>query len=437
MQPEILILVIFTSLFLLLLLGVPVAFSLFALSMVIGIAVRGMKLVSVAYLSVFSTMTADILLAIPLFIFMAAILEFSGIVHDLVDAAYKWSGSFRGGLLIATLIVAAMIDAMSGLGATATVTLGLLALPELRKRGYSKTLVLGVIPAGGSLGPVIPPSIVMIILASMTRLSIGKLFIGGILPGLLITFLWSGYVAVRCYLWPEMAPAVAPDELSSWKDKFSSLKKVIAPIVLIMVVLGTIYSGIATPTEAGTIGASAAFICAVINHKLNWSNMKNAAIQAMRSNAMVMWLLCGGASFAAMMQVTGLSAFIQKTVLGTSDNPMVIVTIMMAVVIFLGCFMDAGANLMISTPVFWPVVEALPIDHLWWGVVFTLSLCVGYITPPFGMNLFYLKGIAPADATMEDIFRAAIPFSLVFFLGIVIVAFFPEIATWLPGLMIQ
>ncbi|MCF8077926.1 MAG: TRAP transporter large permease subunit [Desulfobacterales bacterium] len=437
MEPGIVIAIIFISLFLLLVLGVPVAFSLFALSMVIAIVMQGPRLLMVSYMSTYSTMISDILLAIPLFIFMATILEFSDVVSDLVDAAYKWSGHFRGGLVVATLFVAMMIDAMSGLGATATVTLGLLALPQLLKKGYHKTLVLGAIPAGGSLGPVIPPSIVMIILASLTRLSIGKLFIGGILPGLLITFLWSCYVAVLSFVKPDMTPSTAPEDLASWREKFASLKSIIAPIALIILVLGAIYTGVVTPTEAGAMGAAGAFVCAAINRKLTWSNMKNAAIRATLTNGLVMWLLCAGASFAAIMQITGLSAFIQGTVLGISDNPMVIVGLMLIVAIFLGFFMDAGANLMICTPVFWPIVEALPIDPIWWGVTFVLALCVGYITPPFGMNLFYLKGIAPEGITIGDIYKSSIPFSIVYFVGIILVMIFPVIVTWLPSLMMK
>ena len=185
-------------------------------------------------------------------------------------------------------------------------------------------------------------------------------------------------------------------------------------MALIVLVLGTIYTGVVTPTEAGAMGAAGAIVCAAINRKLTWTNMRNAAIRAMTTNGLVMWLLCAGASFAAIMQITGISSFIQNSVLGLSDNPMIIVGLMLVVAIFLGFFMDAGANLMICAPVFWPVVEALAIDPIWWGVIFVLALCVGYITPPFGMNLFYLKGIAPDDVTIGDIYRSSIPFALVY-----------------------
>jgi len=436
MEPGILVIIIFASLLLLLAVGVPVAFSLFGLSMVLALVAAGPKMLFVSYIAVFATMITDVLLAIPLFIFMATILGFSGVISNLYDMAYKWFGPLRGGLAIGTLVIAALIAAMSGVGATATVTLGLLALPEMLKRGYHKDIALGCIPAGGALGPVIPPSIVMIILGSLTALSVGRLFIAGIVPGLLITGMWAVYVAIWAFIKPELAPAIAPEERATWGEKITSLRHVVAPICLIVLVLGAIYAGITTPTEAGGVGAAGALVCAAINRQLNWRAIRRATIEATLTTGLVMWLLCGGASFAAVMQISGLSAFIRDTILTLSQNPMILVGFMLLVAIFLGCFMDAGANLMICTPIFWPVVITLPIDPLWWGLVFTLTLCVGYITPPFGMNLFYLKGVAPKDVTLGEIYHATIPFCLIYLVGIAIVMLFPAIATWLPGLMI-
>jgi len=436
MEPGILVIIIFASLLLLLVGGVPVAFSLFGLSMVLALVAAGPKMLFVSYVTAFSTMITDILLAIPLFIFMATILGFSGVISNLYAMAYKWFGPLRGGLAIGTLVIAALIAAMSGLGATATVTLGLLALPEMLKRGYHKDIALGCIPAGGALGPVIPPSIVMIILGSLTALSVGRLFIAGVLPGLLITGMWAVYVAMRAFIRPELAPAIAPEERATWGEKIASLRYVVAPICLIVLVLGMIYAGITTPTEASSVGAAGALVCAAINRQLNWRALRSATIETTLTTGLVMWLLCGGAAFAAIMQISGLSGFIRDTMLALSQNPLILVGFMLLVAIFLGCFMDAGANLMICTPIFWPVVITLPIDPLWWGLVFTLTLCVGYITPPFGMNLFYLKGIAPRDVTLGEIYRAIIPFCLIYFVGIAIVMLFPAIATWLPDLMI-
>lgn len=436
MEPGILVIIIFASLLLLLAVGVPVVFSLFGLSMVLALVVMGPKMLFVSYIAAFATMITDVLLAIPLFIFMATILGFSGVISNLYDMAYKWFGPLRGGLAIGTLVIAAVIAAMSGVGATATVTLGLLALPEMFKRGYHKDIALGCIPAGGALGPVIPPSIVMIILGSLTALSVGRLFIAGVFPGLLITGMWAVYVAIWAFIRPELAPAIAPEERATWGAKIASLRYVVAPICLIVLVLGAIYAGITTPTEAGGVGAAGALVCAAINRQLNWRAIRSATIEATLTTGLVMWLLCGGASFAAIMQISGLSAFIRDTILTLSQNPLIVVGFMLLVAIFLGCFMDAGANLMICTPIFWPVVITLPIDPLWWGLVFTLTLCVGYITPPFGMNLFYLKGVAPRDVTLGEIYHAAIPFCLIYFVGIAIVMLFPAIATWLPGLMI-
>ncbi len=438
MEPGTLTIVIFALLLLFLALGIPVAFSLFAVSMILALFLSGTKLLFVSYIASFSYMTKELLIALPLFIFMAAILEFSGVIANMYNMAYKWFGPFRGGLAIGTLIIAALIDAMSGLGATATVTLGVLALPEMLRRGYHRDIALGCIPAGGSLGPVIPPSVIMILLGSLTSISIGRLFISGLLPGLLITGLWCVFVAVYALIKPSVAPALPPDARASWGEKFKSLRQLVMPIVLILVVLGAIYRGIATPSEVGGIGAVGAMLCAAVNRKLNWRDMRKAIILTGKITGLCMWLLLGGASFANILQTSGVSVFIRDTMLGISPNPMVIFIMQQIVGIVLGCFVDAGANLMITVPIFWPMILALPsIDPVWWGCVYTLTLCVGYITPPFGMNLFYLKGVAPKEfnVTLGEIYRAAIPFSLVFFVGIALCIAFPVIVTYLPNLM--
>ncbi len=437
MEPGLLVTLIFGALLVLLALGVPVAFSLFGVSLFVALVLRGPAFSSVVYLATFGTLTRDIYLAIPLFIFMAAILEFSGVVANLYEAAYKWSGPFRGGLAVGTLFVAAILAAMSGLGATATVSLGLLAVPEMLKRGYDKHLVLGSVPAGGALGPIIPPSIVMIILGGLTGISVGRLFIGGVLPGLLILALGSAYILTVASLRPHMAPALPPESRASWSEKLRSLRYTIAPIALIVLVLGGIYMGIFTPTEAGAIGAGGAFLCALINGRLHWTDTRKAMRQATHSTAMVMWLLCSGAAFATVMQITGLSGFIRDSLLAVTTNPMVLVGLMMLVAIILGCFMDAGANLMICVPIFWPVVQVLAVDPVWWGVAFTVALCVGYITPPFGMNLFYLKGVAPPNVSIGEIYRGSIPFVLIYFISIVILFAAPSVVTWLPRLLMR
>lgn len=437
MEPGILVIIIFGGLLVLLALGVPVAFSLFAVALLTALFLKGASFASVVYVAAFDTLTKDVFLAIPLFIFMAAILEFSGVVANLYEAAYKWSGPFRGGLAIGTLVVAAVLAAMSGLGATATVSLGVLALPEMLRRGYDKYLVVGCVPAGGALGPIIPPSIVMIILAGLTGLSVGRLFIGGILPGLLILTLGAGYIAVAALVRPSIAPALPPELRATWLEKIRVLRYTLAPILLIVAVLGSIYTGVVTPTEAGAMGAGGAIACAAINRRLKWTALRQAMQQATQTTAMVMWLLCAGAAFATVMQVTGLSEFIRDSLLALTTNPLLLVGLMMSVAIVLGCFMDAGANLMICVPIFWPVAVSLPVDPIWWGVLFTIALCVGYITPPFGMNLFYLKGVAPASISIGDIYRGSLPFVLVYFVAMIVMAVAPSIITWLPNLMMR
>lgn len=426
---------IFSSLFIFIFIGIPVALSLLGLSMIIALFLGGPKLLFVGYSATFSVLTNDILLAIPLFVFMAGVLEFSGVIANLYRLIYNWSGPLRGGLAVGTLVAAALIDAMSGVGATATITLGMLALPEMLKRGYKKSLALGVIPSGGSLGPVIPPSVVMILMGMLTQLSVGKLFMGGLIPGLLITALWSLYVVMRCALNPSLAPALPPAERPNFREKLKSLYHMIIPLLLIAFVLGAIYTGVVTPTEAAGVGAIGALISAAVNRRLTWPAVKDVLKMTAAISAMVFWLLIGGSSFSHVMVVSGLSELVQNAIGGLSESPMVIVLFMLAVSLLLGCFMDVGANLMISVPIFWPIILKTPgIDPLWWGVLYASCGCLGYITPPFGMNLFYLKGIAP-DATWREIFLSVIPFAGVFFAGLLICMAFPGLITWFPGLM--
>jgi len=327
--------------------------------------------------------------------------------------------------------------AMTGLGGTDVIIMGMVALPEMRKRGYAKSMFLGCIPPGGALGPLIPPSVLMIILGGLTGTSVGKLFIGGIFPGLLMATLFMIYIIVVCSLKPELGPSLPPEERASWKRKFVSLRGIIVPILVVFAVIGSIYTGIATPTEAASIGVVAIFIFTAARGKATWSNMKQAMVSTLRINVMVMWLVLGGATFSCLLSAVGASHFIADLLSTFPAQPMVIVVLMMLVGMVLAMFMDCVAVSMICIPVFMPVVTALGIDPLWFLILFTINMVLGYISPPFGMNLFYLKGIVPKDITMMDIYRAVIPFALLMILTLVIVLIFPPIATWLPSKMIK
>jgi len=417
--------------------GIPIAFVLFGMpALLILILFEPQQLVTL-YLSFWKIATTDIFIAAPLFILMAAVLETSGIARALFDMMYKWFAGFRGGLAIGTVVICTLIAATTGIGATGVVMMGMLAYPEMRRRGYNKSIALGCIPSGGALGPLIPPSVIMIIVAQFGRLSVGKMFIGGVFPGLLMSFLFIVYIAIRCYRNPHMAPALPVEERAAWREKFISLRGVILPVMLVILVLGSIYTGAATPTEAAGVGAFGAFICAAVNRQLNWQNTKTAVLRTLQTTSMVLWLVIGGQAFATLLGMTGVRHFIEESLLGAQLAPIVVIIIMMVIGLILGMFMDASAIIIICIPMFMPVVIGLGFDTLWFAILFTINVIIGYISPPFGANLFFTKGIVPPDVTMGDIYRSVIPYNLLMLVVLAVSILWPPLLTWLPNQMIK
>jgi len=417
-------------------LGLPIVFCLFGTAMVFALILEGPNSLYLIFSTTFSTMTTEIFIAIPLFIFMAFLIQFSGIATALYETMYKWFGPLRGGLAMGTVAICTLIAAMTGLGATGTVTMGVIALPEMLKRGYDKGFAVGCIPTGGALGPLIPPSVPMIVTAALARLSVGKMFIGGIVPGLIIALLCSAYIGIRAYVNPRLAPALPQAELATWREKLISLRGVSLPILLVIAVIGSIYSGAATTSEAAGIGAMGAVICAIIYRKLNWPNLKEAMLMTVKVNGMVMWLLAGGLCLGSLLGATGVSHWISKSLAGLPLAPLTIIIIMQLVVFVLGMFMDGASITVITIPLFMPVVESLGFNPLWFCLLFTINGITGYISPPFGLNLFYMKGIVPKDISMGLIYRSVIPYVLILVIVMVLCFIFPEILLWLPEMML-
>lgn len=336
MSPELTALIIFLSLIILILTGFPVAFCLISVSIIGYLAFIGPAPLFGISCYIFDILLKDVYIAVPLFIFMATILQFSGLASALYETMYKWMAGLKGGLAMGTVAICALIAAMTGIGATGTVTMGLLAYPEMRKRAYDKGIAIGCIPFGGALGPLIPPSIVMIVAGGFAHLSVGKLFMGGVFPGVITALLGMIYIGIRCFRNPKLGPPVPLEERATWQEKFISLRGAILPIILIVVVLGGIYSGAATPTEAGGVGAFGALICAAIYRKLNLENLKEAITTTIRVTAMVMWLLIGGMCFSSLTTVTGVTHVVGDLLVGLPMTPIGIVAVMMVIVFILG-----------------------------------------------------------------------------------------------------
>lgn len=435
METWLVTILLFGFLLLGLLLGLPLAFSFGGVAILFSLLLWGPKSLAIIPITAYEDVTNYILLAVPLFVFMANILEHSGIAEELYDMMHKWMGKLSGGLAIGTVVICTIFAAMAGISGVATITMGLIALPSMLSRGYSKYLAVGSVSAGGTLGILIPPSVIMILYAFLTEESVGKLFMAGILPGILITLLFIGYIAVRCLINPEMGPAI--EEKVGFKEKIVSLRAVVLPLLLIGLVLGVIYAGVCTPTEASAVGAFGAVICAVIHGKFTWKVFTQSLERTLLLTCMVMWILIGATCFTQLYTALGAPDMLNDLISGLYVSKWLIIGLMMIVFFILGMFMDPAGIIMICTPVFIPIVKLFGFDTIWFGILFTICMEMGYITPPFGFNLFYMRAIVPEGVSMADIYRSIIPFVLLEITGLIIVVLFPALATWLPSRMIQ
>ena len=433
MSIELLTFLFFFSLFFFLLMGLPLAFVLGGVSLIFLYATWGPESFYMVAAQTWGAMEKFTLVAIPLFIFMAMILERSGTANDLYEMMYLWFGPVRGGLAIGTLVICAIFSAMCGISGAAVVSMGAIALPSMLSRNYNKLLAVGCINSGGGWGILIPPSVIMILYALISGESVGKLFAGGVLPGLMLLILVSSYVGIRCYFQPHMGPALPPEERGDWGRKLRALKAVILPMLIVFAVLGSIIFGITTPTEAAGVGVLGALVSAVVYRQMSWLLIKEACIRTFKLSGMIMWILFGAYCFSAAyhgMGATHLIEHLMKFIPGGAWGSIIFIQ---ALIFLLAMVLDPAGIMMICVPVFLPVVKAHGFDPVWFGILFVINMEIGYMTPPFGFNLFYLKGIVPPSITMGDIYKSVIPYTIVESTGLALVMIFPWIATWLPN----
>lgn len=426
---------LFASLILLLVTGLPLAFVMGGVATFFVLILWKPAALLMISSQAFGVMNNFILVAIPLFVFMGMVLQRSGIADDAYDMMYKWIGGMRGGLAIATVGVCTVFAACCGISAAACVAMGVIALPAMLKRNYDKSIAVGSIAAGSSLGILIPPSILFIVYGMFTNESIPRLFAGGLFPGLLLASMFSIYIATRSYLQPKVGPAIPPEERPTWRERFVSMRGMILPIILIAAVLGTIFGGVCSPTEAAAIGSLGSLICAAVHRKLTWKVIKEASYEGLRLSCMVCWIIIGGVCFASLYTAVGALEFIKGLVAVMPVSPYVILAGIQVTLLALGCLIDPGGIIMITTPIFVPLIKMLGFDPVWFGVLFIVNMEAGYLTPPFGFNLFYMKSIVPPGITMGDIYRSIIPFVVLMMICLVILVIFPQIALWLPNLI--
>jgi tripartite ATP-independent transporter DctM subunit len=439
---------LFGSLALLLALGLPMAFCTGSLATIFLFVFGSPAILNMMPSRIFPFMTDYQLSAVPLFIFMAAMLEKAGIIEELFDAVYKWLGSVKGGLAAATVLACTALAAMVGVVGATEVTMGMIALPAMLKRGYDEKLACGSLLAGGTLGILIPPSVMAIVYAVVAQQSLGELLVGSIFPGLLLSGMYVTYVLVRCYINPALGPALPLNERVSGREKLRLLKNTIAPILLIILVLGIIFVGIATPVEAAGIGTFGALFVSALHRRLNWLSIQEAAIATLKATAMVMWIFFGATMFVGFFIVKGGQTFVAESILGTGLPPYGILMLMMVILFVLGMFLDWVGILLLTVPIFLPIMKSLPWTGvfgipgvrpedvpLWYGVIFMVNMQMAFLSPPFGYSLFYLKSVAPPQITMATIFKSAVNFMVLQWIGVGLCIIFPKIVLWLPSLV--
>jgi tripartite ATP-independent transporter DctM subunit len=354
----------------------------------------------------------------------------------------------RGGLASATVIVCTVLAAIVGVVGATEVTMGMIALPAMLRRGYNKELACGALLAGGTLGILIPPSVMAIVYSVVAQQSLGELLAGSVFPGLLLSGLYIVYITIRCIIDPSLGPPLPVEDRVGFKEKIRLLRGTIAPILLIGLALGVIFFGVATPVEAAGIGTfGALFVCA-LHRRLSWITIREASRATLKATAMVMWIFFGATLFVGFFILKGGQAYVAEQILGTGLPPYGVMALMMIILIILGAFIDWVGILLLTVPIFLPILKALdfqglvgglgvaPADiPLWYGVIFIVNMQMAFLSPPFGYSLFYLKSVAPPDVSMATIIRGAVPFLGLQLLGVALCIVFPPIVTWLPGLL--
>ncbi len=433
---ELITVAIIVGLFALMAVGVPLGASTLLVSITSALLYfgpKGLILVSSNVVHVFDKYT---LIAVPFFVFMANIMERSGVARELFDSMAILGGRMKGGVAVQTCLVSVVLAAMSGIVGGEIVLLGLIALPQMFRLGYDRKLSIGAICASGSLATLIPPSVVLIVYGAEAGVSVKDLFSAGILPGVLLASLYIIYILIRTHLNPAMGPPYdAPEAREPFVRRLRYVRGLLLPFLLIFGVLGSIYAGIATVTESAAIGAVGSVVVALIRRELTVKATREALWSTMLTTGSILWLIIGAVSLVGIYNIMGGTRFLRALLTGLEVAPIVVVLIMMAIVFVLGTFMDWIAIVFITVPVFAPVIQDLGYDPVWFGILFAMNIQIYMLSPPFGPACFYLKSVAPKDVTLQEIFLAVMPFIGLQIIGLALVMAFPNIALWLPSIL--
>ncbi len=419
-------LVMFAMLLGLLVTGIPLAYVTLLVALIFALGWFGPMVVPLITSRVYSFVSSFVFVSVPMFVLMAAILDRSGIARDLFDAMKLIGGRLRGGVAIQTIVVAVILAAMSGIIGGEVVLLGLVALPQMLRLGYDKNLAIGVVCAGGALGTMVPPSIVLIIYGLTANVSVGDLFTSAFLPGLMLAGFYVTYVLVRAYMNPDIAP-IPEGPPTPMGEKLRLLKGLILPLCVVAGVLGSIYGGIASVTEASAVGVAGVILSTIVRGEFSLALLKGAALQTLQTVGMIVWIGIGASALVGVFNLMGGINFVSGLITGISDEPTVILLFMMLILFILGMFLDWVGIALLTMPIFVPIIIKLGYDPVWFGVLFAMNMQVSFLSPPFGPAAFYLKSVAPPEISLGDIFKALLPFIALQILAVGVLIAFPGI----------
>ncbi len=423
----------FVSLMLLLLLGYPVAFTLGAVALLFGSIFLGVDFFSLLSLRIWGIMTNFTLLAVPLFIFMGVVLDRSGLAEDLIEMMGKLCGKLNGGLALGIVIVGSMLAATTGVVGATVCTMGIIALPTMLKNGYASSLSTGTIAASGTLGQIIPPSIILILLGDQMGVPVGRLFMGAVMPGAMLVILFMLFILVYAWRRPAAAPAMPFSKDNS--SLLNILFTLLPPLLLIIAVLGSIFFGIASPTESAAVGAIGALILALLHKRLNLKNLQEAMQKTTKLTSMVFLILIGATAFGLVFTGMGGGRMVANSMSALPGGHWGFLFFSMLLIFLLGFFLDFLQICFIVIPILTPIANQFGIDLLWFAVLIAINLQTSFLTPPFGFSLFYLKAVTPAEIRIQDIYRGVIPFIIIQIISMLLLITFPGIVTWLPDVM--
>jgi len=410
--------------------GIPLAWVIGFVGIAVPLVVWGPSFVAVAVTQAYDMVNNWVLIAVPLFILMSLLLDKSGMMADMYRAAYQWSGPLRGGLAVATVFACTIFAACVGVAAGGVVTMTIVALPHMLKYSYDRKIAMGSILAGGTLGQLIPPSILIVLYGVVCQVSVGQMFVAGFTAGIWLALIYSSYILVRSYFQKGLCPALPVEDRIGFRKKIRGSISLILPALVVIVVLGSIFSGAASPTEASAVGVVGALCCCAVNRQLNWKNVKDSLLETLNLSGMIGWLLLASVCLASAFVAAGGQDMVTQFLTTMPGGKWPALAVVLIFVIIMGMFLDTTCIVVVAAPLLAPIMVKMGFDALWFAMIFQIILQTAYLSPPFGWSLFYLSGAAKPPVKLSEVYSAAWAFLVLQILGMLIFIIWPNSILW-------